>query len=225
MIGPSRARTSAFMAALCCAALLTSCQSRGGTNHRDSALPGDFQYYVLSLSWAPAFCAAHGGGPPRECDPKRHIGFVVHGLWPELDYGKPLEFCRSVPPVTAAVVESALSLLPDRALIQHEWRAHGSCSGLTAREYFAAVRRATGKIKIPASFVRPTSSREMSPSEIEHQFAAASHFGSVPAIHIQCRNGELTEVHVCLGRDLEPEPCGQNRRDCASTRILVRATP
>ena len=43
-----------------------------------------FDYYVLSLSWAPAFCAQPNevARNPRECAVGRHIGFIVHGLWP-----------------------------------------------------------------------------------------------------------------------------------------------
>ena len=43
-----------------------------------------FDYYVLSLSWAPAFCALpnEASRNPRECAPGRKVGFIVHGLWP-----------------------------------------------------------------------------------------------------------------------------------------------
>ena len=44
-----------------------------------SAEPGDFDFYLLNLSWSPEFCATHPTSP--EC--ASHLGFVVHGLWPQ----------------------------------------------------------------------------------------------------------------------------------------------
>jgi ribonuclease T2 len=41
-----------------------------------------------------------------------------------------------------------LAFMPDAGLIQHEWRTHGSCSGLSAEEYFTEVKRAAEKVRI-----------------------------------------------------------------------------
>ena len=59
--------------------------------------PGQFDFYVLSLSWSPSFCAAAAeriGGRPSgpQCGP-RPYSFVVHGLWPQYDKGFP-EYCQ-----------------------------------------------------------------------------------------------------------------------------------
>jgi ribonuclease T2 len=35
-----------------------------------------------------------------------------------------------------------LDLLPSMGLIGHQWRKHGSCSGLTQRDYFDVTRAA-----------------------------------------------------------------------------------
>jgi ribonuclease T2 len=47
--------------------------------------PGQFDYYVLSLSWSPSFCEASGerGAPPQQQCGARAYSFVVHGLWPQ----------------------------------------------------------------------------------------------------------------------------------------------
>ena len=53
-----------------------------------------FSYYLLSLSWAPDFCAQPGkGSDPAECGTGKKIGFVVHGLWPQGDTGRGPENC------------------------------------------------------------------------------------------------------------------------------------
>src|ERR1700709_985537 len=33
-----------------------------------SVAPGDFDYYVLALSWSPGFCALSGGRDRQQCD-------------------------------------------------------------------------------------------------------------------------------------------------------------
>ena len=57
--------------------------------------PGQFDFYVLSLSWSPSFCEAAGerGTPPQQQCGARPYSFVVHGLWPQYERGFP-EFCQ-----------------------------------------------------------------------------------------------------------------------------------
>ena len=56
--------------------------------------PGEFDFYVLSLSWSPSFCeaAAERGNTGRsqqaQCG-ERPFSFVVHGLWPQYERGYP----------------------------------------------------------------------------------------------------------------------------------------
>ena len=136
--------------------------------------PGDFDYYLLSLSWAPDYC----GRPnvqkdPRECGPGRRLGFVVHGLWPQLmDGGHPSE-CAPARPVAHDNVVQMLALIPAEGLIQHEWRDHGTCSGLSAAAYFDLVRRAHDAIAIPPDLQAPNRRAELSPREIEAKFTHA----------------------------------------------------
>src|SRR5271165_4090218 len=119
----------------------------------DRVPPGDFDYYILSLSWAPDFCARPDvQKDPRECGPGRHLGFVVHGLWPQLDDGGHPSQCAPARPVAQDIVQRALALIPGEGLIQHEWRDHGTCSGLAAAAYFDTVRRAYENIVIPPDF-------------------------------------------------------------------------
>ena len=66
-------------------------------------LPGQFDYYALSLSWSPTYCGSNAGqNDPQQCGPGRAYAFVVHGLWPQYAQGWP-ENCRAeklvLPPV------------------------------------------------------------------------------------------------------------------------------
>ncbi len=119
--------------------------------------PGSFDFYLLNLSWAPEFCATHTSGrSSSECDPSRHYGFIVHGLWPENNDGSYPQKCAPAQPVSQAIVQQMLSVMPDRGLIQHEWATHGTCSGLASADYFAAVRNAYAEVQVPQELSRPS---------------------------------------------------------------------
>ncbi len=55
---------------------------------------GQFDFYVLSLSWSPTFCdTQRGGRNAQQCGGNKDFGFIVHGLWPQYEQGYP-EFCK-----------------------------------------------------------------------------------------------------------------------------------
>ena len=63
--------------------------------------PGQFDYYVLSLSWSPSFCETATGNARRQQCGARPFSFVVHGLWPQYERGFP-ESCL-VPEATSCI--------------------------------------------------------------------------------------------------------------------------
>ncbi|MGH7247001.1 MAG: ribonuclease T2 family protein, partial [Pseudomonadota bacterium] len=116
---------------------------------------GRFDFYVLSLSWSPSFCAAAAARAfrrvGRECG-ARSYSFVVHGLWPQYEKGFP-QFCQvPAPRIDRGLVSSMLDLMPARRLIFAEWDRHGTCSGLSPRAYFATVRKARTAVQIPPEY-------------------------------------------------------------------------
>ena len=214
---------------ICSAASLLlpgACQGQGREYRREHARPGTFSYYILSLSWAPAFCSQESGNrSSRECDSGRHTGFVVHGLWPQGDTGRPVEYCGNVPPASHGIVEDMLSIMPDRSLIQHEWRAHGSCSGLSPRDYFSTVRRAYSQIRVPKQFQSTQKQFNMDPLMIEQSFQASSGLPDSSVVRVACRQGELSEVRICFSKDLHPVPCTASVRECRVPKVFVRPIP
>ena len=117
---------------------------------------GQFDFYVLSLSWSPSFCAAaaergSARGPTLQCG-ARPYSFVVHGLWPQYDKGFP-EYCQvPAPRLYRGIVSSMLDLMPAPRLIYNEWDKHGTCSGLAPRAYFDTVRKARAMVTIPPEY-------------------------------------------------------------------------
>ena len=121
--------------------------------------PGEFDFYVLSLSWSPSFCEAasergnSGRSQQAQCG-GRPFSFVVHGLWPQYERGFP-EYCqRPSPRLARNIMTSMLDLMPAPGLIFNEWDKHGTCSGLGERAYFETIRKARAAVKIPEQFLR-----------------------------------------------------------------------
>jgi ribonuclease T2 len=143
---------------LCVALLPLLLTPRAGTaqDPRQNA-PGQFDFYVLSLSWSPSFCAgAAGRGADAvarnvQCGP-RPYSFHVHGLWPQYDNGFP-EYCR---------------------LIFNEWDRHGTCSGQSPRVYFETVRKARAAVKIPPEFTDLKEPLSVTPHAVEEAFINAN---------------------------------------------------
>jgi ribonuclease T2 len=192
-----------------------SARSRKKAQHGDAT----FSYYLLSLSYAPDFCAQPAGNKDfRECGTGRHIGFVVHGLWPQGEDGRGPENCGSARPVAQDIVRSTLAYIPTESLIQHEWVTHGTCTGLNSGDYFALVRRARDMVKIPDELKAPTRQLQFSPAEIESKLAAANPSFLKAAFRVACyRDAELQEVRISLNKDLSPRASDGGEGSCRGT--------
>ncbi len=182
-----------------------------------------FSYYLLSLSYAPDFCAQPAGNKdPRECGSGRRVGFVVHGLWPQSESGRGPEDCGSVSPVSQDIIRITLAYIPSESLIQHEWTTHGSCTGLNSANYFALVRQARDMVKIPDDLKAPGKQLQLDSSEVETKFAAANPNFPKGAFRASCyRDAELQEVRISLNKDLSPRAFGGGGGSCTRT-VLIR---
>jgi len=183
----------------------------------------EFSYYLLSLSYAPDFCGQPQGDKDfRECGTGRRVGFVVHGLWPQGETSRGPERCGPASPVSRAIVQATLNYIPTESLIQHEWATHGTCTGLSAADYFAALRKARDSIKLPADLNQPSHTMSLSPAGIESEFAAANPGFPRAAFRTSCyRDGELQEVRVCLSKDLSPRACGPTAGECTAAKVTL----
>jgi ribonuclease T2 len=189
------------------------------------APPGNFDYYLLVLSWAPEFCTTHpDNASSSECDPHRHLGFVVHGMWPQNDNGSYPLNCGSAPPVAQATVRRMLDVIPSRGLIQHEWRTHGTCTGLSASDYFANIEKAYENVHIPDEFKALAQAEKENPVDVDAKFAQANH-APVSAVRVSCSGDELVGVELCLTKDLQYRSCGSDVRDCRAPQVLIRPMP
>jgi ribonuclease T2 len=181
----------------------------------------DFDFYVLSLSWSPSYCAAEGDdADPAECSKPR--GFVVHGLWPQFEGGYP-EFCaRTAQGPSREAIGALADIMPGAGLIRYQWNKHGSCTGLSGEAYLATLRRAYESIEIPESFEAENASRSMSAAAIETAFIEANQGLRKNGIAVRCKGSMLREVRICLTRDLEFRACHElDLAGCRRSAVTV----
>lgn len=181
---------------------------------------GEFDYYVMSLSWSPTWCALEGeqrGSP--QCD--QDFGWVLHGLWPQFEAGWP-SYCntRVRNPSRRDTAEQA-DVFGSSGSAWHQWNKHGRCSGLSSEDYYAISREAYARVERPALLRQLDKSVRLPASVIEEAFLEANPEMSADQITITCKAGRIQEARICLTRDLELRTCGRDvRRDCTMTDAL-----
>jgi ribonuclease T2 len=180
----------------------------------------------LSLSWSPSFCEeaserGNSGRSQAQCG-GRPFSFVVHGLWPQYERGFP-EYCqRPSPRLDRNIMTSMLDLMPAPGLIFNEWDKHGTCSGLAARAYFETIRKARAAVKIPEEFLQISEPKTIAPDDLEAAFIKVNPGLSSSAISVTCGGKRLSEVRICLSRDLQFRSCEEiDRRACRRDEVVM----
>jgi ribonuclease T2 len=170
------------------------------------------------MSWSPEFCFSKPDNP--ECS--GHYGFIVHGLWPQFRNGGWPESCGQQPGPSNP--SKMLDIMPDPHLVQHEWTTHGTCSGLSADDYFSLIRRTFSSVTIPQQFVRPGRQFSISPGALKQTFAQANPSLSSEDIAISCKGAYLVAVEICVTKDGKPTPC-TGIRECKAGTLRVPKVP
>jgi ribonuclease T2 len=213
-------RTVAF-AILLLAVALGSAPAQEQRQHQ----PGRFDFYVLALSWSPSFCQdtqERGREAREQCSLGRPYSFVVHGLWPQYENGFPKSCQVPAPRLNRDIMSSMLDLMPAPRLVYHEWDSHGTCSGLAAREYFDLVRKARGGVKIPEVYATPKTALTVTPDEVEDAFVKANPGMSRAGIAVTCGGTRLSEVRICMTKDLRFRDCAEiDRRACRRDKLTM----
>lgn len=213
-------RTAAF-ASFLIAIALGSAPAQEQTQRNQ---PGKFDFYVLSLSWSPSFCkdTEERGRDSNEQCRGRPYAFIVHGLWPQYERGFPRGCQVPAPRLNRELMTSMLDLMPAPRLIYNQWDQHGTCSGLAAQTYFDLVRKARDAVKIPDTYTAPKVTLTVAPDEVEEAFVKANPGLPRTAIAVTCGSTRLSEVRVCMGKDLKFRDCGEiDRRSCRRDKLIM----
>jgi len=183
--------------------------------------PGRYDYWVLALSWSPQYCAEAGKRGAGEPQCMRPYAFVVHGLWPQYERGYP-DNCGKVEYLDDSLIRRMLPLMPSKGLVIHEWRKHGSCSGLDAKHYFAKVEQAYASLNLPARYQLPQDYISSNVRSIENDFIAANPKLRPNGLALQCGGRYLKEIRVCLDKSLQPRACGSDLADRCGREVALR---
>ena len=188
----------------------------------ESERAGAFDYYVAALSWSPNWCLREGDarGSPQ-CEKGTGHGWILHGLWPQYHRGYP-SFCKTAerPPSRRMTAEMA-DIMGTSGLAWHQWKKHGTCTGLSAPAYYALSREAYARITRPAIFRQLDRSVRLPAAVVEEAFLKANPEMEADGITITCRNDQIHEARICLSKRLDPVPCGRDVvRDCQMKKAL-----
>ena len=193
---------------------------RGGT-------PGDFDFYVLALSWSPGFCELDGDRSRNreQCGEGAGLRFVVHGLWPQNERGYPSECGPAGRSPSRIAMEQAEGLFPTEGLARYQWRKHGTCTGSSPSDYFRDVRRAREKVVIPPILAKADRDQTWTAIDLERAFAAANPGLRPDMMSVACKRGVLQEVKICFSKDLRDfRSCQQvDRSGCRAREFTVVA--
>jgi ribonuclease T2 len=229
MVGRCLGRTARIFAGFgylfLVASLGLSAAGPASAQDRRQNTPGEFDYYVLSLSWSPSFCeesAERGNGRSQQAQcGGRPFSFVVHGLWPQYEHGHP-EYCDRDSWLDRNIMTSMLDLMPAPGLIFNEWKKHGTCSGLGPRGYFETIRKARAAVKIPPEFIDLADPKTVSPTEVEDAFVKVNPGLSATSIAVTCNRTRLSEVRICMSKDLQFRACDEiDRRACRRDQLVM----
>ncbi|MGJ8556417.1 MAG: ribonuclease T2 family protein [Sulfitobacter geojensis] len=183
---------------------------------------GVFDYYVLSLSWSPNWCLAEGDSRQSEqCETGSGHGWIMHGLWPQFHRGYP-SFCQTAErPPSRGMTAKMADVMGTAGLAWHQWKKHGTCTGLSAAAYYQLSREAYGRVIRPAIFRKLERKVMLPASVVEDAFLESNPDMSADGITITCRNKQIQEARICLSKSLAPVPCGQDVvRDCTLKKAL-----
>lgn len=179
-------------------------------------MAGDFDYFVLALSWSATWCTLEGDarGAPQCTTPTDH-GWTLHGLWPQFHEGYPSHCDTAERPPSRAMTQEMTDIMGTAGLAWHQWKKHGTCTGRSAADYYAMSRDAYARIARPDVFRKLQQSVKLPASVVEEAFLKANPDLEPAGITITCKQGHIQEARICMSRDLDPIACGRDvRRDC-----------
>ena len=198
---------------------------------------GQFDYYALVLSWSPSYCAGtRRDGYDPQCDRTdgKRYSFVLHGLWPQYSPKGWPQDCpvRGRSFVPRPLINSMLDIMPNDKLVIHEYRKHGTCSGLEPAQYFDFARKLYKSVVIPDELRHPFETKFISPADLVADFSRANPWLKPNMIAVDCggSGNRLTEIRICFGKEGQPVACSKNedqRKMCQAPKMYlppVRAT-
>jgi ribonuclease T2 len=222
------ARALGFLFAL---GLLAASEAGAGPKPRPVAPEaGIFDAYVLGMSYENDFCVSHPDKKECKNGHAASFGMALHGLWPNRDNDPrhTYQYCGNVTErqlgknwcapkydVRRDMTERTFAALADvmpgveSCLYNHEWYAHGTCSGVSPEEYFDQSQELAKKfIALPRfnGLLKSRAGQAVSYAELLGALSADLGADAASSMLINCRRAGkvpvsyLSEVLVTLDR-------------------------
>ena len=188
---------------------------------------GDFDYYVLSLSWSPNWCALEGNAKDSpQCEDDKDYGWVLHGLWPQFEQGWPSYCPTTERNPSRRMTNDMTDIMGTSGLAWHQWNKHGTCAGVSATQYYDLSREAYNSVTRPPLFRKLPRAVSVPAKIIEEAVLKSNPQLAANGVTITCRAGMIQEVRICLNDDLSPRKCGHDViRDCSMTDAELLPIP
>jgi ribonuclease T2 len=208
-----------FVAILGCNASQTPAPHSQPSSEQHRTLPAatgpqNFDYYLLNLSWSPEFCHSHRDN--LQCS--QQLGFILHGLWPQNLDGSYPQHCNSEP--GPRDLSAFRDIGPDPGLLDHEWKTHGTCSGLAPDAFFNLSRHALRSVAIPPKLDTLDRQISLTPDAILDLFRQSNPSFPRDSFALSCGNNYLTAIEVCMNKSLQPISCGAIR-SCRANSVRI----
>ena len=193
--------------------------------HAEGEKAGDFDYFVMALSWSANWCALEGDDrDDPQCDAGRGLTWVMHGLWPQYEDGWP-SYCRTGErDPTRGETAAMADVFGGAGSAFYQWKKHGRCAGLSSKGFYDTARAAYGSITLPPVFKQIRKDMKLPASVVEDAFLESNPGMARDQITVTCDQGMIQEVRICLTKDLEPRRCGDDTlRDCRMKDAVLEA--
>ena len=192
-------------------------------------LSDDFDFFVMALSWSPDYCASTNNEDGQQCSIGKKLDFVLHGLWPQYNRGYP-SYC-STETMPDDLIDEFPGLYPSISLYDHEWKKHGTCTGLDAEGYFLLSKNLKESVVIPAEYDSPEEPFRTDADGLKEAFAQVNPEFSTDALAVYCSGSGrfLKELFVCFSKDGQTTGCSAEvlskaSKSCGQPDFLVRNT-
>jgi len=175
-------------AATTAGASFTSSLGVGGKEDEGpSGVSGQFDIYLFAMVWAPRFCCTNN----KQCTEQSKDGLddlATHGLWPAFTSAR--EGGRTYP----AFCNSTSKFSSNNRLALHEWKKHGTCSGLSPDAYFKEESKIeeSGTLSQLRDFLNENAGSTVSLESVVNEAGGAKKIGVMSSNYCQ-----LQEVTTC----------------------------
>ena len=190
---------------------------------------GDFDFYVMALSWSPDYCASTDYQDEQQCSIGKQLDFVLHGLWPQYNSGYP-SYC-SEESLPGYLIDDFAGLYPSEKLFDHEWEKHGTCTGLSPAGYLLWSEALKKALITPDIFASPAEPFRTDAAELSEAFIVVNPDFSADSFAVYCSGSGrfMKELFVCFEKDGEPRDCSNEilkkaSKSCGQEDFLVRNT-